>query len=65
MLHYDRNDVSEGIDSNKTSASKECCKCHYGYFLNKGLKFQLYVCNGCHDILMMSVNLNEIAVLNS
>ena len=24
MLHYDRIDVSEGIDINKTSASKEC-----------------------------------------
>ena len=25
---------------------------------------QLYVCNGCHDVLMMSVNLNDIAILN-
>ena len=24
MLYYDRIDVSEGIDVNKTSASKEC-----------------------------------------
>ena len=24
MLHYDRIDISEGIDINKTSASKEC-----------------------------------------
>ena len=24
MLYYDRTDVSEGIDVNKTSASKEC-----------------------------------------
>ena len=22
------------------------------------------VCNGCHDVLMMSMNLNDIAVLN-
>ena len=29
MLYFDRIDVSEGIDSNKTSASKECDICHY------------------------------------
>ena len=29
MLYYDRIDVSEGIDINKTNASKECAICHY------------------------------------
>ena len=29
LLHYDRIDVSQGIDVNKTSASKECDFCHY------------------------------------
>ena len=29
MLQYDRIDVSEGIDINKTSASKESNICHY------------------------------------
>ena len=28
MLCYDRIDVPEGIDVNKTSASKECDICH-------------------------------------
>ena len=32
MLEYDRIDISEGIDVNKTSASKECDICHYWYF---------------------------------
>ena len=32
MLCFDRIDVSEGIDINKTSASKECDICHYWYF---------------------------------
>ena len=32
MLYYDRIDVSERIDVNKTSASKECDVCHYWYF---------------------------------
>ena len=29
MLYYGRPDVSEGIDANKTSASKERDVCHY------------------------------------
>ena len=29
MLYYDRMETSEGIDVNKTSASKECDICHY------------------------------------
>ena len=32
MLYFDRIDVSEEIDFNKTSASKECDICHYEYF---------------------------------
>ena len=64
MLYYDRTDVSEGIDVHKTLESKECNICHYWYFLNKGFKFQLDVCNGCHDLLMMSINLNDITILN-
>ena len=38
MLYYDRNDVSEGIDINKTSASNECDICYSWYFL-EGLSF--------------------------
>ena len=64
MLYYDRIDVSKGTDINKTSKSKEWDICHYWYFLDKDFNFQLYVCNGCHDLLMMSLNLSDIAVLN-
>ena len=63
MLYCDRIDVSEGIDINKTIASKECDVCHYLYFLNFSFKFQPNVCNRCHD-LSMSVNLSDIAILN-
>ena len=64
MLYYDRNDVSEGIGVNKTSASKECDICHYQYFLNYSFKFQPNACNRCYDLLMMSLNVSEIAILN-
>ena len=36
MLEYDRIDISEGIDVNKTSASKEWDICHYWYFKDIG-----------------------------
>ena len=64
MLYYNTIDVSEGINVNKTSASKECDACRYWYFLNCSFKFQPNVCNRCHDLLMVSVNLSDIAILN-
>ena len=64
ILYYDRIDISVGIDVNKTSASKQCDICHYWYFLNYSFKFQPNVSNRCHDLLMMSINLNNIAILN-
>ena len=65
MLYFNRIDVSERVDVIKTRKLKECDVCHYWYFLNKGFKFQAYLNNGCHDLLMMSINLSDIAVLNS
>ena len=56
--------ISEGIDVNKTSVSKECDICYYWYFLNYGFKFPPNVSNRCLDLLMMSMNLRDIAILN-
>ena len=64
MLYYDRIDISEEIDFNKISESKECNICHCRYFLNKGFKFQQNVCSRCHDMSIMSKNLTDIAILN-
>ena len=63
MLYFDGIEVSEGIDVNKISSSKECDICHYWCFLNKAFKFQPYVCNRCHDLLMMSMNLSSVSFL--
>ena len=49
----------------KTSASKECDICHYWFFLNKGFKFQPTVSKGCNNLSMMSMNLSNIAILNT
>ena len=62
MFYYHIIEVSEGIDTNKTRKSIECYICHYWYFLNKGFKFQLNVCNRYHDLLMISMNLSNIAI---
>ena len=40
--------------------SKEC---DIWYFLDERSTFELYVCNGFHDVLMMSDNLKDIAIL--
>ena len=63
MLYYDRIDVSERIDVNKTSETVECNICHYWYFFKERFKFQPYVCNRCHDLIMSSVKLSDIGIL--
>ena len=50
MLQYNKIDISEGIDINKTYAPKECIICHYWCFKDIGYKFEPHVYNGCHDI---------------
>ena len=65
MLQYQKIDVSEGIDVNKTSASEQCELCHYWFFKDVGFKFEKHVCNGCHDLLMIVHSLKNMAILNA
>ena len=37
--------------------------CHYWYFKDNGLKYQPYVCNGCHDFSMIVQNLDDFLIL--
>ena len=64
MLQYEKISASEGIDNDKTSASKECMLFHYWYFKDVGFKFEPHVCNKCHDVLMTAYELKNIAILN-
>ena len=64
MLEYDRIDISEGIDTNKTSASKECNICHYWYFLYKNFNYEPYLCNGCHDLMQKAVSFNDVDIVS-
>ena len=42
MLKYDKIDITEGIDLNKTDKSKECIFCHHWYYLNKNFTYYYY-----------------------
>ena len=48
MLKYDRNDISEGIDVNKTIESKGCKFCHYWY--------GPYLCDSFYNIVQRSTD---------
>ena len=63
-MQYEKIDVSEGIDTNKTSASKERMLCHCWCFKHVGFKFEPHVCNKNHDVLMTAYELKNITILN-
>ena len=50
MIEYDRIDLDEGIDLNKTSNSRECWLCNFLYFLDKNFNYQKCYCDGFHDM---------------
>ena len=62
MLEYERIDISEEIDVNKTNLSKECDICHYWYFKDIGIKYEPYLCNCCHDLMQKAMSFNTIAI---
>ena len=63
MLEYNRIDISEGIEVNKTILSKECEICHYWYFKDIGFKYETYICNGCQDLMQEAMNFNNVAIV--
>ena len=63
MLEYDRIDFSEGTDVNETNASEECDICHYWYFKDIGLKYEPYLCNGCHVLMQKAMNFMNFNVV--
>ena len=66
MLQYQKIDVSEAINVNKASASKESDLCHYWFFKDVGFKFEeQHFCNGCREFLTMGYPLENIAILSA
>ena len=64
MLEYDRIDISEGIDIDKTNKSKECMLCHYWYFLDKNFSYGPYLCDGCYNMTQKSAGFKNIAIVH-
>ena len=65
MFEYDKIDISESIDINKTSASKECDICYYSYFLDKNFNYETYICNGCHDLRQKAMKFHDVSIASS
>ena len=63
MLEYERIDISEGIDVNKTNSSKEFDICHYWCFKDIGFKYEPYLCDGCHDLMQKAMSFSNIAIV--
>ena len=64
MLKYDRIDISEGIDVDKTNESRECKFCHYWYFLNENFSYGLFTCDGCYDMVQRSTDFRNITIVH-
>ena len=62
MLYYNKIAVSEGIDSNESNKSIESMNCHYWCFLDSNYTYEPEVCNGCHDISLITNKLENIAI---
>ena len=63
MLEYDRIDIWEEIDINKTNASKECKICYYWYFKDIGFKYEPYLCNDCHGLMQKAISFDDVAIV--
>ena len=64
MLEYDKIDISEEIDVNKTNESKECMLCHYWCFLDKNFTYGPYLCDECYNIVQKSISFKNIAIVH-
>ena len=64
MLEYEKTDISEGIDVNKSKNSRECSLCHFWYFTDKKFNYGPYLCNGCHGMSMKVVSLKNLAIIH-
>ena len=65
MMQYNKINVSEGIDVNKTSASKEWELCHYWFFKDIRFEFEEHIRNKCHDLLTIAHSLKDTAILSA
>ena len=64
-MEYDRIDISEGIVIKKMKeTSRECSLCKFYYFLDKNFSYGPYLCNGCYDMSLKAINMQNLAIIN-
>ena len=63
MLCYNWIYLRKGTDVAKINKCKECMFCHYWNF-NDGFKFQGSIFNGCHDLMLLCLNISDIPIIN-
>ena len=65
MLEYDIIGISEGIDIKKCKeTSRKCNLCKFYYFLDKNFSYGPYLCNGCYDISLKTISMENLAIIN-
>ena len=65
LLEYDRIDISEGVDINKCEeTSKKCSLCKFYYFLDKSSSYGPFLCNGCYDMSLKVISMQNLAIIN-
>ena len=65
MLEYDRTDISEGIDVNKNKCiSKICSLSKFYYVLDKNFNYGPHLCDGCYDMFLKAVSMQNLTIIN-
>ena len=64
MIKYERINISERIDVNKTNKSKPCKFCYYWCFLQKSFSYGPYICDDCHNFSQKSRDFKNIAIVH-
>ena len=64
MLEYEKFDIPDGIDINKSDKSKECMLWHYWYFLGKSFSYGPYLSDGCYNMMQTCNKYKNIAIIH-
>ena len=44
--------------------SRECSLCKFYYFLDKNFSYGPYLCNGCYDMSLKAISMQNVAIIN-
>ena len=64
MLAYERINISDGIDVNKSDKSKECTLCHYWHFSDENFSYGPYLFDACYNMTQKCYKLKNIAIIH-